>query len=381
MSGACPPASDLGMAEGLLQAVDCNVRTLVHDSFRALVGPDTWFAAALTGLLTIYIALIGYQLILGRGGLRVTDLPASVIKIGVITAFLTSWAAYQSAAYSLLFEGPGQIIGTLLSVLPGQQGTWSGDVMDSVEAAFSRLSASATAYGAMASPNANLLQGGPMLGAGLLWLSAILILLLTLGLLLAAKIVLAFLLAIGPLFIGFMLFDATRGLFDGWIRATVAFALVPVAVTVLGAVMLLIMEPYLAVVSDNAALRLFDMSPVVLISLILLVFLLVMIFALISISVIGGGFRTERGRPPGAVPYVPGPAWFTGPRSGARPSPGQVAQEVGLATETARWSYRETALERPSDTASHLRSPTPLTERLGQAYPRIGRLSATRDGA
>ena len=76
----------------------------------------------------------------------------------------------------------------------------------------------------MASPTANLLQGGPMLGSGLLWLTSIALLLLTLGIIIATKIVLAFLLAIGPIFIGMLLFDQTRGLFEGWMRATFSFA-------------------------------------------------------------------------------------------------------------------------------------------------------------
>ena len=77
-----------------------------------------------------------------------------------------------------------------------------------MQSAFEDLSGAAGVYGGMASPSANLLQGGPMLGSGLLWLSAIALLLVTLGLIIAAKIVLAFLLAVGPIFIGMLLFDA-----------------------------------------------------------------------------------------------------------------------------------------------------------------------------
>jgi type IV secretion system protein VirB6 len=368
------------MAAGLLEVVDCNVRTLVHDGFRSMAGPDTWFGAVLTAMLTIYIALIGYQLILGRGGLRVTDLPVSVIKTGVIVAFMTSWAAYQSVVYGLLFDGPGQVVASLLSALPAQTAGVSGDVIGSVEQVFDRLSAAASQYGAMASPSANLLQGGPMLGAGLLWLSAIVILMLTIGLLLAAKIVLAFLLALGPLFIGFMLFDATRGIFEGWFRASISFALVPIAVTVLGAVMLIVLEPYVAEVYDNAQRRLFDMSPVILISLIISVFFLVMAFALSALTRIGGGFALP--------PRAPSPSSDTAQRRAAtgrrsafsRFGSAPAGAAIDAAPDTARWTFRETALARPSEVASHLTAPPPLSERLGQAYPRTGRLGPSGSG-
>ena len=55
----CPARPDAGMVSGIVETVDCHIRVLVQDSYRGLVGPNTWFAAAFTGMLTIYIALIG----------------------------------------------------------------------------------------------------------------------------------------------------------------------------------------------------------------------------------------------------------------------------------------------------------------------------------
>src|SRR5690606_7808819 len=140
----------------------------------------------------------------------------------------------------------------------------------------------------------NLLQGGPMLGSGLLWLSAISLLLVTLGLIIAAKIVLAFLLAIGPVFIGMLLFDQTRGLFEGWVRATLSFAMAPLAVNVFGAVMLMILAPFLEILVDNAAQATFDMGPVITVALIIAVFAIVMFFGLGAVAAIGRGFATSR---------------------------------------------------------------------------------------
>jgi len=102
----CPAPIDKGMVAGVVETVDCHIRVLVQESYRNMVGPDTWFAMAFTGLLTLYIALLGYQLLFGRGGLRVTELPFTALKIGLILAFLTSWAAYQTVVFNLLFDGP-----------------------------------------------------------------------------------------------------------------------------------------------------------------------------------------------------------------------------------------------------------------------------------
>jgi type IV secretion system protein VirB6 len=291
----CPASGAPGVVNALIDTVDCNIRVLVHDSYRDLVGPGTVFATAFTALLTIYIALFGYQLLLGRGGLRVTELPVAAVKVGLILAFVTSWAAYQAVIFGLLFDGPREIVHVLLGAMARSGGGFDGDVYVGLERAYSRLSQAASVYGAQASPAANILQGGPMLGSGLLWLSAMGMLLSTLGVILAAKIVLGFLLAVGPIFVGLFLFDATRGLFDGWLRTTIGFALLPLAANVFGAAMLSMLQPFLEIVDGNAARNLFDMGPIVTIGLIVAVFAIVALFALRLCASIASGY-SSRGR-------------------------------------------------------------------------------------
>lgn len=286
---ACPVSS--GIVGGLIDTVDCHIRVLAQDSFRELVGPGTTFAAALTGMLTVYIGLIGYQLLLGRGNLRLTVLPVTALKIGLIMAFLTSWAAYQTVIFSLLFDGPRELLGAVLSPMG-----FGPDVYDGVESSYGALSSAAAVYGSQADPSANILQGGPMLGSGLLWLTAMGLLLVTVGVILAAKIVLGFLLAVGPVFIALFLFDSTRGLFDGWLRATLAFAIVPVAANVFGAAMVIMMSPFLATLTENAAIDVFDMGPIVTIGLIVSVFAIVMVMALRATATIAGGFASVNAR-------------------------------------------------------------------------------------
>lgn len=291
----CPATADSGVVRGLVDTVDCHIRVLVQQSYSDLVGPDTPFALALTGVLTIYIALIGYQLLFGRAGLRVMDLPVSALKIGLILAFLTSWAAYQTVIFNFLFDGPNQILQALLSPMARAGAGFDGDLYGGLERAFRDLSNAASAYGAQASPTANILQGGPMLGAGVLWLSAIGMLLSTLGVILASKIVLAFLLALGPICVGLFLFESTRGFFDGWLRTTVAFALAPVAAHVFGAAMLMMLQPFLASLAVGVSRNSFDMGLVITISLIVAVFAFVMGLAMRVGAGVAGGFSSHRG--------------------------------------------------------------------------------------
>jgi type IV secretion system protein VirB6 len=373
----CPANPNDGMVAGVIETVDCHIRALVHDSYRSLVGPDTWFATAFTGLLTIYIALLGYQLLFGRGGLRVTELPFAALKIGLILAFLTSWAAYQTLIFDLLFDGPAQIMRALLAPLAAQGSGFDGDVMAGVQSAFEDLSGAAGVYGGMASPTANLLQGGPMLGSGLLWLCAISLLLVTLGLIIAAKIVLAFLLAIGPIFIGMLLFDQTRGLFEGWVRATISFAIAPLAVNVFGAVMLMILAPFLEILVGNAGQGKFDMGPVITIALIVAVFAIVMFFGLGAVAAIGRGFGTERKR--GEEPSMrrlPAPDHFQG-GAGSGERAEQIAARISLMDRDGAggiYSSREVFTRRTGDIADAVAAaPVVSGDRLGQSYSRAPR--------
>jgi type IV secretion system protein VirB6 len=293
----CPVAPNAGLIGGLIDTVDCHIRVLVHESYRELVGPGTTFAAVFTGLLTIYIALVGYQLLLGRGGLRVLDLPVAALKIGLILAFVTSWAAYQTLFFNVLFDGPREITRALLAPMASGDSGFNGDLYGGLENAYADLSAAAGVYGGQAPSSANILQGGPMLGSGLLWLAALTMLLSTIGAILASKIVLAFLLAVGPIFIGLCLFDTTRGFFDGWLKTTIAFALAPLAAHVFGAAMLMMLQPFLGALMENAEAGVFDMGPIVTIGLIVSVFTIVMAMSVRVGAGIASGFSTTgRGR-------------------------------------------------------------------------------------
>ena len=348
------------------------------------MGPNTLFATAFTGLLTIYIALLGYQLLFGRGGLRVTELPIFALKLGLILAFLTSWAAYQTLIFNLLFDGPAEIMKALVAPLSARGATFDGDVMGGVQRAFEDLSGAASIYGGMASPTANLLQGGPMLGSGLLWLTAITLLLLTLGLVIAAKIVLAFLLAIGPIFIGMLLFDQTRGLFEGWMRAAFSAAMAPLAVQVFGAVMLMILQPFLEILVGDAANRAFDMGPVITITIVVIVFLMVMFFGLGAVAAIGRGFAFSR-----ASDSQPMLRRLPAPERPVGEGPGERAEQiVARIARTDRYhaaggdglyASREGAGRRTGEIADAVASAPQLAgERLGQTYSRAPRIADRR---
>ncbi|WP_174241438.1 type IV secretion system protein, partial [Caulobacter sp. S45] len=228
MAGLCPtPAPDDPLVQGLMSATDCHVQALVRTGYSALFAPEGVYAGVLTALMIAYVALIGYRLLLGRGQLAIGEMAMTAVKLGAVLALATQWGTYQTVVYRAAFEGPQQIGALILHDLTAHGVLEGGDVFDGLQRAYDDLTAfspaappGATPTSATAAPTplaapvagappVGTQNGGGFLGkAGfdsiLLLVSAIALLLSTLGVLLAAKLVLGLLLALGPVFIAML---------------------------------------------------------------------------------------------------------------------------------------------------------------------------------
>ncbi len=240
MIARCPvPPPGSGMMQALLDTVDCNVRAFSQAGYAALTGSHSPLSAALTAALTIYVALLGYRLMFGRGGARLGEVPAIALKIGVVLAVVTGWAAFQTLVFDVADKAPSEVSQILAA--PAR----IGDPVMAVQDAHDRM---LTAASAASTPEQTNAEAGPQLfkAATLLFLS-------TIGVLAVAKIASGILTMVGPLFIALFLFEATRGLFVGWLRALVAVSVVPIlsgATTVLA---LLALQPGLAKLASGNA--------------------------------------------------------------------------------------------------------------------------------
>jgi len=58
----------------VIDAVDCHTRIFAEAGYDQLTAPSSPFQLWLTVLLVIYVAVLGYQMLLGAGGARLSDL-------------------------------------------------------------------------------------------------------------------------------------------------------------------------------------------------------------------------------------------------------------------------------------------------------------------
>ncbi|MFA7595107.1 MAG: type IV secretion system protein [Novosphingobium sp.] len=240
MSAAC----DIARAEvgngvaAALRGVDCVAGEMTQTAFGRLFGSGGALVPALTILLTLYVAFFAISLLTGRSRLGVSALTPRMMTLGLVLTFATSWVAYQSVVWNLATGAPDQIA----SIIAGSQGSATTLFADKIDIVFAAI-AEATEGQAEAS-------AGTFSPPNLLWLGAMLFLLGTVGVLVTSRIALAVLIAVGPAFVILALFQGTRGLFVGWLRAVAMLALAPLFAVLAGSLMLELAVPVIASLVD-----------------------------------------------------------------------------------------------------------------------------------
>lgn len=235
MSMTCDQAAQ-SMGTGVssaLTAVDCIAASVSEQAFNRLFGTEGQLAFALTLLLGLYVGFFGISLMLGRSNLNVRALLPKMMTLGLVLTFATSFVAFSTIFYNIFIGGPDQIAG----ILTGTQGESATSVfaqkLDVVFLAIQQASGDTKDISAFSPP-------------GMMWIGAMLLLLGTVGLLVTARIALALLLAVGPIFVVLALFDGTRGLFTGWLKGLTMMALAPLFAVLGGSIMLEMAVPVLS---------------------------------------------------------------------------------------------------------------------------------------
>lgn len=265
MSQACEQLTEVASAgvAPALRAVDCVANEMAAGAFGRLFGAGGAMAPVLTILLTLYIAFFAFSLLTGRSSLGISALSPRMLRLGVVLTFATSWIAYQGVVWNLAIGGPDWIAGLLMGA-KGSATQMFGDRIDIVFSAINQISEATTQAGAAAgeggqeaASNAGAAiaakgAGGLFTPESVMWMGALLLLLGTVGVLLTARIALAVLLALGPIFVVMALFGGTRGLTAGWLRGVVLTAVTPLFVVLGGGITLELLVPIISGLVENA---------------------------------------------------------------------------------------------------------------------------------
>ena len=224
-----------GGLAGALRGVDCVAGEMAQAAFARLFGPGGELVPALTIFFTLFVALFGIALMTGRTRLGISQLTPRFATLVLVIVLTSSWLAFQALVWNVFVLSPDY----LASVITGIDGSATATFADKIDITFLTIGEIAGAGGA----GQDISVFSP---TGLLWLGGTLLLLGTVGVLVTAKIALAVLVALGPIFVSLVLFEGTRGLFVGWIKGLTMLALAPLFAVLAGGVMLELAVPVIS---------------------------------------------------------------------------------------------------------------------------------------
>jgi type IV secretion system protein VirB6 len=306
MNCAVHSGSD-SLLRDIMTASDCVITDSVASGYAALSAPGGLGSTLLTAALTIYVALVGYRLVLGQAALGLGEIVGHFIKIAVVLTLVTNWSAFQTLVFATLFDGPEQIASFVIR--HSQNAAAPIDVLTALQALFDQIGDAANASWGVHEPAANALGatpvppnppiGAPQFEALALWLADAVMLASSVGVLLVVRIILGLLLVLAPLFAAALLFPVSAGLFEGWLRVTLRFALVPLFTLPFTAALVAVLTPFAAQLETAESLR--D-GPVPAILLLVLVFAAVLWQSLRLSAGIVAGIRL-----PGRMLTIPTP--------------------------------------------------------------------------
>lgn len=233
----------------LLDHFDCQAQTLGSLGFQSLVLRGSPAEAALTGLLTLFVALFAIRMLFGPG-LVARDAVRDVLYVAIVLTLALSWPAYRTLVYDLVIHAPGEIAAAISGPDFASSGIGLAERLQKVDTEILALTASGTGRNGAAMLDYDAQVGGfraialhDEAGFGY---ARIAFLAGTIAPLVALRLGAGLLLALAPLATGLLLFEATRGLFAGWLRGLVFATLGALALTVVLSAQLAVLEPWLA---------------------------------------------------------------------------------------------------------------------------------------
>jgi type IV secretion system protein VirB6 len=399
---APPPTA--GFLEGLLSYVDCQAQSIGANGYEALAAPGSSLSLLITAFLTLFVGFLGFRMLFGQTP-SLRDGVLSLVKIGIVLALATSWAAYRTLVYDVALRGPAEVTAAIgqPAGLPGA-GAGLVERLGYADRNFVQLailgpgdiagSPPVSSLNGQPQPPASAFDGFAMGGARILYLTG------AIAGLAATRLAAGLLLALGPFFIAFLLFEGTRGLFVGWIRALGAMALASLGVAIALGVELMLIEMKLAelITIRNAGLPIPGAAIELFVT--ALVFALVMLAMVYAAAKVALGFRLPEGWR--ALPARLGAslrdreAQLAGGPQQARAAPADERSRAAQLAEAVAASQRREAgvpgyapvpaagqglapSRRVAPQGGERDAPAPVAVPIGQSYRRrtTGRISAS----
>lgn len=233
----------------VLAHIDCQAQVLGSYGYQALGEPGSLASTIMLGLLTIFIALLGYRLLFGpTPGAR--DIVGDVITIGIVLTIAFSWPAFRTLIYDVALQAPAEIAASITAPSIGEGDTDMARRLQRADNAMVRLNAIGMGRNTGAfiegTEQGSSFEGSTQADESILGFARMSFVSGIIASLAFLRLAAGLLLALAPLAAGLLLFEQTRGLFSGWIRGLVLALIGSVGASVILSAQLGIIEPWLS---------------------------------------------------------------------------------------------------------------------------------------
>jgi len=221
---------------GAMNTVDSVIGNFVHDVYVNLVQAN---ATVITLLFTLYVMMLGYQFISHHHHFQIAEVVKRIILMLSVYALVMNWQLYHLFFYKVFTSEP-EHIAKVISAAGGH----AGDISSSMDTITDHiLTAARELWGQWGFS----ISGAMFLLYGLgIFIIGMLLIVYTLLLFIYAKMMMAVMLALGPIFILFIMWDQTKGLFSAWLNMLISIALIPVITSTVLMLMLSVINVTLA---------------------------------------------------------------------------------------------------------------------------------------
>lgn len=265
-----------------LNTVDSVIGNFVSNVYSNFIQANS---GTISLLFTVYVMLLGYRLLYHGYLYNMSHVVRHLIIMLCVYGMVMNWDLYNIFVYNIFTNEPGNIA----SILVNASGH-SGSISQALDAIYKSIIDATVGFFGQISFSAS---GVAFLLYGILvFLIGTFLCVFALLLFIYAKMMMAIVLALGPIFILFFLWEPTKGLFASWLRTLITLALIPIITTAILVLMLSVINVTLPGINQPVSnMQFYGIVPFLVLSL-ATTLLLSQVFSISSS--LGGGITLAR---------------------------------------------------------------------------------------
>jgi type IV secretion system protein VirB6 len=238
-----------------LNTVDAVIGTFVNSAYTNLIQANV---GLITLVLTVYVMFLGYRFLNHEHHFSMTQIMRQMIVMLIVYGMVMSWNLYNIFVYNIFTNEPGNIAKILVSSAGHVQ--TGGNITQTLDGVYKTVVDASMGFFGQAGLSST---GIAFFFYGVLvYLIGTALCVYALLLFIYAKMMMAVILALGPIFILFMLWDLTRNIFSAWLGLLITLAFIPIVTSAILVLMLSVINVTLPNINQPAeSMQFYGIAP------------------------------------------------------------------------------------------------------------------------